>query len=251
SIQLNSEDNRILNGHITSRFFFCFLTMILLYRFCRNFVSVKLSIISMFVFQAFLPLTTMYFGWETFIGTTFFLGGLICIIEKRSLFLLLLITLFGSTARADHMVFISIIYFLFHFKSSMKKNQKVRIFLNSTISFSIPVISILIISLFLYPEANYVTDIIQLNYNIKYIWSWIYPLIFLTLPIIFYKGIMNYDFFKKSWYWIIPFIIMNFSMAKTVEVRIFLPAIVYSMPFIMTELFSILTKINIKSPTER
>ncbi|MFO7882830.1 MAG: hypothetical protein R6U52_09875 [Kosmotogaceae bacterium] len=249
AVKLDSENNRIINGHITSRFFFCFLTMIILYRFSRHFVSAKLAVISIFVFQSLLPFTTLYFGWETFIGTTLFLSGLICIIEKRTFVLLTLLVILGSTVRPDHMVFISIIYFLYYFKSTTERKSVMKFFINTSLLLLIPVISIFIISVFIFPQADYVTDIFQLKYNLTYIWSWIYPLIFLALPILFFKGINSYYFFRKTWYWIIPFIFMNFLLAKTVEVRLFLPVIAYSIPFVISELWLSLSKISTKLTT--
>ncbi|MBN2220270.1 MAG: hypothetical protein JW697_08340, partial [Kosmotogaceae bacterium] len=80
--------------------------------------------------------------------------------------------------------------------------------------------------------AEYSVDLIQLRYNMTYIWSWIYPMIFTSIPLLFLREVKGYGFFRKTWFWILPFIAMNFLVARTAEVRLFTPVIAFFSPLV-------------------
>ncbi|MCB1223910.1 MAG: hypothetical protein KDK21_08265, partial [Mesotoga sp.] len=232
AVDLSSYENRILNGHITARFFFNVLTLLLLYNFCRLFSSPSESLLSTVVFQAIMPLTTMYFGWETFHAAALFIGGLLLIAKGGRFYLLCLLMVLGSLFRPDHMIFLSLIYLLFNFNKGLSWSKRALILSKSLIAGVIPAALTFVVSRFLYPNAEYSVDLIQLRYNITYIWSWIYPLIFASIPLLFLREVKRYSFFRKTWFWILPFIVMNFLVAKTAEVRLFTPVIVFFAPLI-------------------
>ncbi|HCO69149.1 MAG TPA: hypothetical protein DIT26_00940 [Mesotoga infera] len=232
AVDLSSNENQILNGHITARFFFNILTLILLYGFCRVFSSPSESLLSTVVFQAIMPLTTMYFGWETFHAAALFIGGLLLIAKRGRFYLLCLLMALGSLFRPDHMIFLSLIYLLFNFNSGLSWSKRAFVLSKSFITAAIPAVLTFAVSRFLYPDAEYSVDLIQLRYNMTYIWSWIYPMIFASIPLLFLREVKSYGFFRKTWFWILPFIAMNFLVARTAEVRLFTPVIAYFAPLI-------------------
>jgi len=232
AVDLSSYENRILNGHITARFFFNVLTLLLLYNFCRLFSSPSESLLSTVVFQAIMPLTTMYFGWETFHAAALFIGGLLLIAKGGRFYLLCLLMVLGSLFRPDHMIFLSLIYLLFNFNKGLSWSKRALILSKSLIAGVIPAALTFVVSRFLYPNAEYSVDLIQLRYNLTYIWSWIYPLIFASIPLLFLREVKRYSFFRKTWFWVLPFIVMNFLVAKTAEVRLLTPVIVFFAPLI-------------------
>jgi hypothetical protein len=138
----------------------------------------------------------------------------------------------GSLFRPDHMIFLSLIYLLFNFNKGLSWSKRALILSKSLIAGVIPAALTFVVSRFLYPNAEYSVDLIQLRYNITYIWSWIYPLIFASIPLLFLREVKRYSFFRKTWFWILPFIVMNFLVAKTAEVRLFTPVIVFFAPLI-------------------
>jgi hypothetical protein len=236
AVDLASDENRLLNGHLTARFFFNILTLLLLYAFTRQFLSPGISLVSILLFQSIMPLTTMYFGWETFHAAALFLAGLLLIVRKRGYFQLCLLVLLGSTFRADHMVFLSLIFLTFFYGRRLSSAAKFVVLAKTAILFTIPIGFTLISSRLLFPEAVYSVNLFQWDYNAGYIWSWIYPLIFLSLPVIFSKDILRIEFFRKTWIWAIPFLLMNYVVARPAELRLFTPLFLYSLPFVVSGL---------------
>jgi len=232
AVELSSDENRILNGHITARFFFNILTLILLYGFCRVFSSPSESLLSTVAFQAIMPLTTMYFGWETFHGAALFIGGLLLIAKRGRFYLLCLLMALGSLFRPDHMIFLSLIYLLFNLESGLSWQKRAFILSKSLIAGSIPAVLTFVVSRFIFPDAEYSVDLIQFRYNMTYIWSWIYPMIFASIPLLFLREVKRCGFFRKTWFWVLPFIAMNFLIARTAEVRLFTPVIAFLAPLI-------------------
>ncbi|MFO7882829.1 MAG: hypothetical protein R6U52_09870, partial [Kosmotogaceae bacterium] len=62
--------------------------------------------------------------------------------------------------------------------------------------------------------------------------------------ILFSYKIKQIVFYKKTWLWIIPFILVNFLVARTSEVRLFLPLLAYSIPFVINGIVENIFKIN-------
>ena len=232
AVELSSDENRILNGHITARFFFNILTLILLYGFCRVFSSPSESLLSTVIFQAIMPLTTMYFGWETFHGAALFIGGLLLIAKRGRFYLLCLLMALGSLFRPDHMIFLSLIYLLFNLERGLSWQKRAFILSKSLIAGAIPAVLTFVVSRFIFPDAEYSVDLIQFRYNMTYIWSWIYPMIFASIPLLFLREVKRCGFFRKTWFWVLPFIAMNFLIARTAEVRLFTPVIAFLAPLI-------------------
>ncbi len=232
AVELSSDENRILNGHITARFFFNILTLILLYGFCRVFSSPSESLLSTVIFQAIMPLTTMYFGWETFHGAALFIGGLLLIAKRGRFYLLCLLMALGSLFRPDHMIFLSLIYLLFNLERGLSWQKRAFILSKSLVAGAIPAVLTFVVSRFIFPDAEYSVDLIQFRYNMTYIWSWIYPMIFASIPLLFLREVKRCGFFRKTWFWVIPFIAMNFLIARTAEVRLFTPVIAFLAPLI-------------------
>ncbi len=232
AVELSSDENRILNGHITARFFFNILTLILLYGFCRVFSSPSESLLSTVIFQAIMPLTTMYFGWETFHGAALFIGGLLLIAKRGRFYLLCLLMALGSLFRPDHMIFLSLIYLLFNLERGLSWQKRAFILSKSLIAGAIPAVLTFVVSRFIFPDAEYSVDLIQFRYNMTYIWSWIYPMIFASIPLLFLREVKRCGFFRKTWFWVIPFIAMNFLIARTAEVRLFTPVIAFLAPLV-------------------
>lgn len=232
AVELSSDENRILNGHITARFFFNILTLILLYGFCRVFSSPSESLLSTVIFQAIMPLTTMYFGWETFHGAALFIGGLLLIAKRGRFYLLCLLMALGSLFRPDHMIFLSLIYLLFNLERGLSWQKRAFILSKSLIAGAIPAVLTFVVSRFIFPDAEYSVDLIQFRYNMTYIWSWIYPMIFASIPLLFLREVKRCGFFRKTWFWVLPFIAMNFLIARTAEVRLFTPVIAFLAPLV-------------------
>lgn len=232
AVELSSDENRILNGHITARFLFNILTLILLYGFCRVFSSPSESLLSTVIFQAIMPLTTMYFGWETFHGAALFIGGLLLIAKRGRFYLLCLLMALGSLFRPDHMIFLSLIYLLFNLERGLSWQKRAFILSKSLIAGAIPAVLTFVVSRFIFPDAEYSVDLIQFRYNMTNIWSWIYPMIFASIPLLFLREVKRCGFFRKTWFWVIPFIAMNFLIARTAEVRLFTPVIAFLAPLI-------------------
>jgi len=174
----------------------------------------------------------MYFGWETFHGAALFIGGLLLIAKRGRFYLLCLLMALGSLFRPDHMIFLSLIYLLFNLERGLSWQKRAFILSKSLIAGAIPAVLTFVVSRFIFPDAEYSVDLIQFRYNMTYIWSWIYPMIFASIPLLFLREVKRCGFFRKTWFWVIPFIAMNFLIARTAEVRLFTPVIAFLAPLI-------------------
>ncbi len=228
-----SEENRIVNGYITFRFFFTFLFMILTFLYCRYFMGSFESLLGMVLLAGILPLVAQDFMQaETMFSLAIFAGSLLSILKGKSYLLILLLVLLGCTARTDHMLFVALIYALYRSREAFEKRD-LHEFLRAVLLISIPLAAAVLLSAVVYPDSRYYVDLFQFSYNLTHQWAWIYPLIFLGISLVFTYKIREIDFFRKTWIWIIPFLLMNYAVARPAEVRLLLPVLFYSIPFVI------------------
>ncbi len=232
-----SHENKIIYGYNTFNFFFLTLALILLYHFNKEFLDSFNAFVGMILFSSILPLMSQdSLQPETFFALTVFLSILLAIKRKKSYTIITLFILLGCTVRTDLMFFASLLYFLNNFQKYRIK----KVFLvKSAFLMFIPVLFTLFVSRVIYSNAQYYMDLFQYSYNFKHIWSWIFPIIFLSLPIFFSYKVKEIDFYRKTWLWIVPFILTNFLVARTAEVRLFIPVLAYSVPFIIRGILEI------------
>jgi len=226
----DSDETRIMNGYFNSRFFFSSLLYILIYFYARCFLSRPLSVFSMFTFAAILPFVTQEFlQAEALYSVCIFTASLLAMLKRRTGIILTLLVILGCTARPDHALFISGIFCLYYGLDALRV-RKISTLVHGIVLLSIPVIATLFLKNIVYPYAEYYVDVFQFGFNFAFIWSWIFPSIFLCIPLVFSFKLRQIEWYRKTWIWVIPFTILNFAVGKTFDVRLFLPVLVYFIP---------------------
>lgn len=229
----DSEETRLVNGYFTSRFFLFMILLTIIYFLCREFLNPVQSLFGVVLFAALVPIALQDFlQAETVLSLLLFSSMLLLTKRDGSRLILFLVTILCCTARTDHALFGALIYGLIHGTESLRRRQWSRA-LFSALLLIIPVVATALISGFLFPEAEYYVDLIQFEFNITHIWSWIFPSILLLLPIVFFSQIKHFEFYRKTWPWIPLFVGTNFVLGKTAEVRLFLPLVIYSIPLVI------------------
>lgn len=225
----NSDLNKVIYGYATMRFLATIGVLLLLYSWVRIFCNELLSYLSVFAYSIFLVFSYGDFLQQEFhISLLLFIFGLILIYKKKpwwSVFLLVTIQCF---VRTDHALFVAVIYALYNFPWNLKKITKTA----PLVLF--PVLITYLLAKVIFPNASYYTPLIRIRDNLIDPWAWFYPILFFTLPLIFVKKLTETEFYKKTWLWIIPFIVLNFTVALTREVRLFLPIMAYLFPIFLS-----------------
>lgn len=229
----DSEEARLVNGYFTSRFFLFMILLTIIYFLCREFLKPFQAMCGVVLFAALVPFALQDFlQAETVLSLVLFSSMLLLTKRDGSRLVLFFVTILCCTARTDHALFGALIYGLMHGIESLRRRQWLRA-LFSALLLIIPVAATVLISGFLFPEAEYYVDLIQFEFNMTHIWSWIFPLILLLLPIVFFSQIKHVEFYRKTWPWIPLFVAANFVVGKTAEVRLFLPLVIYSIPLVI------------------
>ena len=98
-----------------------------------------------------------------------------------------------------------------------------------------PLIITFLITKVIFADSEYYCRVVQLTCNLTNPWCWFFPVVFLILPAIFVKKAKEIQFFKRTFWWIFPFIALNVTVGVTKEVRLFLPLLVYLLPLMAVE----------------
>ena len=229
----DSEEARLVNGYFTSRFFLFMILLTIIYFLCREFLKPFQAMCGVVLFAALVPFALQDFlQAETVLSLVLFSSMLLLTKRDGSRLVLFFVTILCCTARTDHALFGALIYGLMRGIESLRRRQWLRM-LFSALLLIIPVAATVLISCFLFPEAEYYVDLIQFEFNMTHIWSWIFPLILLLLPIVFFSQIKHVEFYRKTWPWIPMFVAANFVVGKTAEIRLFLPLVIYSIPLVI------------------
>jgi len=229
----DSEETRLVNGYFTSRFFLFMILLTIIYFLCREFLNPVQSLFGVVLFAALVPIALQDFlQAETVLSLVLFSSMLLITKSDGSRLILFLVTILCCTARTDHAMFGALIYGMMHGIESLRRRQWLRAVF-SAVLLIIPLVATVLISVFLFPEAEYYVDLIQFEFNMTHVWSWIFPLILLLLPIVFFSQIKRVEFYRKTWPWIPLFVATNFVLGKTAEVRLFLPLVIYSIPLVV------------------
>lgn len=232
-IEKDSAESALVNGYVTFRFFFTATTLLLVFLLCAQFTDALTSLLGMSLFAALLPMVAQDFMQaETMLSATVFAGFLVALLKNKSYLLLLLLVLLGCTARTDQTLFAGVIYLLYKVPGAIKRRKWLSLLAGLSLVF-IPLVATLLLSEVIYAGSEYYLDFIQLEYNLNHPWAWIYPLIFLAIPLAFSPMIRNIDFFRKTWLWVPPFMVMNYLFARPAEVRLLLPVLIYSVPYVV------------------
>lgn len=225
----NSDLNKVIYGYATMRFFTTIGVLLLLYSWVRIFCNELLSYLSIFAYSVFLAFSYGDFLQQEFhISLFLFILGLILIYEKRPWWSVFLLVIIHCFVRTDHAFFVAVIYALYNFPWDLKKitrNAPLVLF---------PVLITYLLAKVIFPNASYYTPLIRIRDNLIDPWAWFYPVLFFALPLIFVKKLTETEFYKKTWLWIIPFIVLNFTVALTREVRLFLPVMAYLFPIFLS-----------------
>lgn len=249
-LEADSEETKIVNGYLTYRFFFSALFLILVYLLCSSFLDRFEALAGMFLVAALLPLVAQDFiQAETMFSLALFTGTLVAVVREKSYFMLLLLIALGCTARTDHAFFAALVYALFTGPAAFK-GRDWRAVAKVALALSIPVAATLLLSEFVYPDSVYYLNLFQYGFNLKNGWSFVFPAVFLSLPAIFSYKIGELEFYRKTWMWLIPFVLLNFAVARTSEVRLFLPVIAYCVPFTIAGLRDFTNSTKSRSNTD-
>ncbi len=229
----DSYESSVVNGYFNMRFFFTIIVMVLIYLFCREFLDPFSSLAGVMFFSGMIPLAAQDFQQaETMCALTVFLLLLILIARRKSYLVIILCVVLGCTLRTDHMLFAALIY-SFHEFPNLVKRRSLEGLLRIILLLGLPLIATFILSSVVFPQAEYYVSLIQIDYNLGNVWSWIFPAVFMVIPLVFSGQIREMPFFASSWYWIVPFLVLNYIVGRPSEVRLLLPVLVYSIPFII------------------
>ena len=230
--QSNSDMTKVINGYATYRFAFTVLSFFLLYLWLRYFADEFTSVMFLFVFSSLMPFTMMnFYQQETMLSLALFLGVLNIAVRKKSWAWVFLIVLIGSFARSDHMLFAALVFVLQDVFSHKDKKSLLR----GAVLLGTPLIITFLITKVIFADSEYYCRVIQLTCNLTNPWCWFFPVVFLILPAIFVKKAREIQFFKRTFWWIFPFIALNVTVGVTKEVRLFLPLLVYLLPLMAVE----------------
>ena len=232
-IEKDSAESALVNGYVTFRFFFTVTTLLLVFLLCSQFADPLTSLLGMSLFAALLPLVAQDFMQaETMLSATVFVGFLVALLKNKSYLLLLLLVLLGCTARTDQILFAGVIHLLYKGPGAIKSRKWFSLLAGLSLVL-IPLAATLLLSEVIYVGSEYYLDFFQFEHNLSHPWAWVYPLIFLAIPLAFSPKIRDIDFFRRTWLWIPPFIAMNYLVARPAEVRLLLPVLLYSVPFVV------------------
>ncbi|AJC74642.1 hypothetical protein AJ81_01895 [Pseudothermotoga hypogea DSM 11164 = NBRC 106472] len=221
----DSDLTKVVNGYATMRFTFTILLFLVLHAWMKFFVRDFTAYVSLFAYSIFLAFGYGDFAQQEFIiSLLFFVAGLILIYRRKPWWVVLLLVIGQCFVRTDHALFTAVIYSLFNFSREKKK------LLRQGVLVVIPVFMILVLSEVIFPKAEYYISAVMIMENVQDPWALVYPLFFFALPLFFVRKIRNNDFFRKTWLWMIPFIVMNFVMGCAREVRLYLPIMAYIFP---------------------
>jgi hypothetical protein len=230
----NSNLSKVVNGYATMRFVFTIVILSVLYLWMKTFTNDFVSYISILVYSIFLAFAYGDFAQQEFlISLSFFTAGLLLICQKKPWWVLLLLISVQSFARTDHALFMAIIYSLYNFSLSRKK------LVVHGLMILVPVLVTYLLANVFFPNAVYYTLPVILEENLQDPWAVVYPLIFFALPLFFINKIKEYEFYRKTWLWMIPFLLLNITMGAAREVRLFLPLITYLFPLLLNGIFSL------------
>ena len=221
----DSDLTKVVNGYATMRFTFTILLFLVLHAWMKFFVRDFTAYVSLFAYSIFLAFGYGDFAQQEFIiSLLFFVAGLILIYRRKPWWIVLLFVIGQCFVRTDHALFTAVIYSLFNFSREKKK------LLQQGVLVVIPVFMILVLSEVIFPKAEYYISAVMIMENVQDPWALVYPLFFFALPLFFVRKIRNNDFFRKTWLWMIPFVVMNFVMGCAREVRLYLPIMAYIFP---------------------
>ncbi|MEJ5228898.1 MAG: hypothetical protein WHT65_02750 [Pseudothermotoga sp.] len=223
-----SDLSRVIYGYATMRFFFTVLILLFLYQWCKLFVDELISYLGIFVLAVFMAFSYGDFLQQEFIISLFiFVLSLTLIYKSKPWWVILVVILMHSFVRSDHALFVAAIYTFYNFSWHRKS------FLKNTVLILLPILITIFLSKVAFPQAKYYTPLIRIKDNFTDPWALVYPVVTFVLPFLFLKRINKVEFFYRTWLWIIPFVVLNATVALTREIRLFLPMLVYLLPLFL------------------
>lgn len=190
----------------------------------RTFEDELLSYFGLFCFAVFLIFSYADFAQQEFIISIFLFVLSLCLIRRNkpwwSIFLTILALCF---VRTDHAFFVALVYGLAKLEKRFSSLAKI------FFSFVPPVLMTYIWSKVIFPNSVYYTALFRID-NFTDPWALVYPAIFSILILVFIKNIKPDEFFRKTWPWLIPFLLLNVTVGVFREVRLLLPALLYLLP---------------------
>lgn len=227
-----SDVSKVINGYVSFRFTFTLISLILLFIWLRNFLNDFETIFCIFLFGVFYLHSMRYFSQpEAPLSLSLFLSILLLTYHRKNWLLIAFLLVLGSFARSDHMLFAALIYALYNFEFNKRgffSKQTVK----SLILLSIPLLITYVLVKIMFSHATYYSRLWQIWENLTDPWAWILFGAFIAMPFLFIDGLRKVEFFRKTYLWMIPFFIMNFLVGRIIEIRIFLPMLVYLLPII-------------------
>lgn len=229
-----SDLTKVINGYANMRFTFTIIILLFLYLWMRIFTNEFVSYVSLFAYSIFIVFSYGDFGQQEFlISVALFIAGMALIYRKKPWWMILVLISLECFVRTDHALFIAMIYSLYNFPLNKRK------LFSHGILFFIPIFATYLLAKVFFPNAIYYTLPFILEENLQDPWAIIYPTVFFVLPLFFIKKFGEYEFYKKTWLWMIPFVALNLMMGAVREIRLFLPLMAYLFPVLFTGVVSL------------
>ncbi|WP_041082411.1 hypothetical protein [Thermotoga profunda] len=229
-----SDLTKIINGYANMRFTFTIIILLFLYLWMRIFTNEFVSYVSLFAYSIFIVFSYGDFGQQEFlISVALFIAGITLIYRKKPWWMILVLISLECFVRTDHALFIAVIYSLYNLPLNRKKLSL------HGILFFIPIFATYLLAKVFFPNAVYYTLPFILEENLQDPWAIVYPTVFFVLPLLFIKKFGEYEFYKKTWLWMIPFVALNLMMGAVREIRLFLPLMAYLFPVLFTGIVSL------------
>ncbi|HEY8541574.1 MAG TPA: hypothetical protein VIL29_04275, partial [Pseudothermotoga sp.] len=229
-----SDLTKVINGYANMRFTFTIIILLFLYLWMRIFTNEFVSYVSLFAYSIFIVFSYGDFGQQEFlISVALFIAGMVLIYRKKPWWMILVLISLECFVRTDHALFIAMIYSLYNFPLNKRK------LFSHGILFFIPIFATYLLAKVFFPNAIYYTLPFILEENLQDPWAIIYPTVFFVLPLFFIKKFGEYEFYKKTWLWMIPFVALNLMMGAVREIRLFLPLMAYLFPVLFTGVVSL------------
>ncbi len=217
----------IVNGAITSEFIYLIVTMIFLFLLLREFVDYKYSILGLAFFATTLTLTFNVTAPESALALMLVTVGVYMIVKEVSVVWLGVLVAIGSFARADQMLFLTLIYASYHFFGEKRGN---RVLINSAILNAIPFAVMVLLVLVMFPNTPNNYPLSNLVYNLTNPWAYVYVLALFNVELLFVKDLFKVSFYRKTFLALFAFLLIDLVGGMVEEVRILMPAYVYLLP---------------------
>lgn len=223
----DSELTRVINGYATMKFVFAIFLFLTLYLWLRTFEDELSAYFGLFCFAVFLIFSYADFTQQEFIISIFLFAFSLWLIRGNKAWWSIFLTIVALCfVRTDHAFFVALIYGLARFEKRFSSLVKI------LVSFVPSILMTYLWSKVIFPNSRYYTAPFRID-NFTDPWALVYPAIFSILVLVFIKNIKSDEFFRKTWPWLIPFLLLNITVGVFREVRLLLPALVYLLPIFL------------------